>query len=264
MNRFALWRRRLVWTVVSAALLLVLAFVSIDFLAAMALRSVGSSALGVSVDASNVHVGLTNGPCTIANLAIQNPAGCTEANFLLVRTISVDASAKAFLEPVVMIPSVSITGITLDLERLSEGGTNAQVLLNHMAKVKGTQRQDPTASSQGTRVIIAELVLSDITLHAGARVSIVPLGATLHKDRIVLKNVDSAASDLGVGHQLISLLTETVVAAIIDSFGDQLSSAVKSAIQGAASVLDEVGGKQLQDLGNSIGKILGGLPKGDS
>ncbi len=252
-----------------AVALAVVVFISIDALCAAAIRSGASAALGVPVELEGVRVGIASPPTTLTGLAIANPPGCTEPEFLSVRSVEVASIVPDMLGSDVKIPLIRVVGLSIDLEKMPNGRLNTDVIF-------GSNRDDSSAggaASGGRRVQIAEVEIKDITLRAGPGVSIVPVGATLHLDSLVLRNIDSSKSDLGLSAQLTKILVTEVVNAVVSHFGSQLADVAREAIQStigvAAKKLGEVftgqsgdagaaAAQHLEEAGEKIGDALGG------
>ncbi len=249
--------------------LVVVAFISMDAIVAAAIRSGGSAALGVPVGLEGVRVGIVSPPTVLTGLSIANPAGCTESQFLTAKSIEVGAAVPDLLGDDVKIPLIRVIGLSIDLEKMPDGGLNTDVIFG-----SGSDASEPkTDSSGGRRVQIAEVELKDITLRAGPGVAIIPVGATLHLDSLVLKKIDSSKSDLGLSGQLTKVLVTEVVNAVLSHFGKELAGTAKEAIQSTVGVAAEKLGaalknqfgdagaaaaEKLKGAGKAIGDALGG------
>lgn len=250
-------RRWVVVGVAAVAIGAIVAALSIDAIAAAAVRSIGSASLGVPVNVASVHLGLVDPPTTVDGLAISNPAGCQKPHFVSADRIEVDATVSDLAADDVRIPLVRIVGLQVDVERMSSGKLNLSTMLE-------ASRASAAAAGNGgqtRRIRIAELELVDVTLSAGAHVSIVPLGASVRAERITLRNVDSTATGLGVTDQLIGIVVDRVVGSVVEHFGDQIVAGAKGAIDSALEKLGGVAGAS-ESLGDSLKDAIGGLLPG--
>lgn len=245
-------RRWLVVGVAAVAICSIVVVLSIDAIAAAAVRSIGSASLGVPVNVESVHLGLLDPPTTVDGLAISNPAGCQKPHFVAADRIEVSATVGDLAADDVRIPLVRIVGLRVDVERMSSGKLNLSAMLD------ASRASAAAAGSGGTtrRIRIAELELVDVTLSAGAHVSIVPLGASVHAERITLRNVDSTATGLGVTDQLIGIVVDRVVGSVVEHFGDQIVAGARGVIESALERLGGAAGAG-ESLGESLKDALG-------
>src|SRR5262245_21222468 len=119
-----------------AVLLGVGAALFIDSLAGQAIERGGNHALGVETRLESASVGLVSGEFALSGLSVANPPGFAEPSFFALGGARLELPLSALLEERVIIPELTLDGITLDLERNPQG-TNYGAILDNLARFQG-------------------------------------------------------------------------------------------------------------------------------
>lgn len=216
-----------------AIVVLIGLFVYVDSVARRGLEAGGTHALGVETTVRSVDVGIIRGTLGVHGLSIANPGGFTAPTFLTMEDGRTTVAVRSFRQEVIRIPQLLLTDVDVNLERRADGSANYQVILDHLERFSRpeTPRRAPDEPEQ--RIIINELVITNITVHAsiaGAGIVGDVVGdrarATIPISEIRLEDVGRtgegvAGSGVTPG-ELAALLVEAILAAAIQQGGDLL------------------------------------------
>lgn len=261
-------KRVLIATAVTLGVVLVaagVAVVYVDSLAAAAVRSGTSRALGVATTVDDVDVGLISGQVTVSGLTIANPEGFDSAHFLQLDRVRTSVEVGSLLADVVRVPELAIEGLEMRLDQRATS-SNYGVILDHLAAYGEADPQPadapPAGSDGGTQLAIDRLtieasrVVVNVSLPAGiAEEVVVPL------ERIQLDDL-STAEDGGVGiGQLAGIVVEVVAATALANAGDRLPDEVEAGLRAALEPVDTLKALGLEAAGAAQGAALDALRK---
>ncbi|MDJ0866638.1 MAG: hypothetical protein QNK03_11050 [Myxococcota bacterium] len=187
---------------VAAALVCVVA-VALYFgrLLETALERGGRYALGVETRVGFAALDPFAGAFRVRGLRIANPPGFVSDHFLQLASLSLDVDLATLRAPTVVIPHIGLTGADLVLERNADG-SNVQAILDHLKRFeKGDARAPSPDEEAGRRVVVDELVITDLT----ARVQATPtLALLLGSDQglVPLEIPEIRLVDLGKGRPI--------------------------------------------------------------
>lgn len=269
-------------------ILLIAGIIYIDTVAKTAIEKGATYAMGVETTVEDADIGLLSGTSSLSGLNIANPPGYTSPHLLNMKNSSVQVNYSALRGEVVRIPSMTMSGLDLYIEK-RKGKSNIDVVIENLQRFESAEK--PADDAGGTRFIFDEIIITDIMVHT----SLLPIGGELAKvelpiDEIRLTNIGSDSDQGMVLGQLTNVIFKAILAAIIHNGvnlpGDLLADLTNGLgglkplgdlgigvltgtgdlIQGIAGgvqdVLDGVG-KGLDDLGKGIGEGLGNLLGGD-
>jgi len=256
----------------------VAAVLALDSIVVTAVRAAGPRLLGVEVGLSSASIGIIRRSTSLDALRISNPAGFSSASCLVIGRMDIEAGVLDALGHDIVIPSMLIDGLELRLEK-RDGVINVQQIIDHASKAMGTAPSaDPKpAPGSGTKVLIRELTLRHVRLIASGDVAKVPTGLDVRLDELVLHDVSSDNPSGDLGDQLVTIILDDVVAAVVTKGTSQLAEGAVRAlddalsnlgdgaglVKGVMDTIGEHGGKALEDASKSLmdgaGKALDGL-----
>jgi hypothetical protein len=266
--------------VVVVAVVGVAAVLAVDSIVVTAVRAVGPRLLGVDVALSSASIGILGSTTSLEGLQVGNPKGFSPEPCLALSKLEIEVRATAVLSSDIVIPSMLIDGLVLRLEK-KDGIINVQQVANNASKALGggaEATKEPTPPAKGgTKVTIRQLTLRNVRLIASGDVAKVPTGLDVTLGELVLRDVTSDNPTGNLGDQLMTIILDDVVAAVLQKGASQLADGALKALDGALSglgdgaglakdlmgKLGEHGGKALEGAGKSVidgaGKALDGL-----
>jgi len=225
----------LVGLVVLAA---VLAWVWIDSLAEQGVERGTTYALDVPTSLESADVGLLSGGVELSGLRVANPEGFNAPHFLELDSTEVNVSLGSLTSDTVEVPSITLAGIDLRLERTADG-SNYQTILDNLSRFEKGEKTEP--DPDGKKFVIRTLHIRDVTVHVDA-VPIQGVIGDLTKTELIVPEV--TLRDVGSGGQPMSV---SELAAVI------LKTILASAVEVGAGVLPE---DVLGELGDRLASML--------
>lgn len=216
---------------------LVAAIMSINSLAKKGIEAGGSYALGVPTTVQSVDIGLLSGQFSMAGLNVANAPGFSAPSFLALDKGGVAVSLGSLNQDVVEVPSFTLDGIKVSLERKGDGG-NYQKILDNLQKVTGggggAKPSEPVpapAPSGGKekRFIVRDLKITNVRVELDMLGVGGEVGAVLNKatkipvtiDKIELKDVGKTGTGVGGTGVTIGQLSSIVVQAILSAASEK-------------------------------------------
>lgn len=230
----------------------------IDSVAKTAIENGGTYAMGVETTVDSVDVGLSKGTFDLAGLKIANPAGFKEARFLTLDAGGVAVDAQSLRQPVIDLPTLALSGLTVNLEK-SGGSANYTKILDNLKKL--TSGSPAGSSSPQNKFIVREVDISKVVVNADVlglgpvspRISI-----PIHE--IKLSNVgkgQGGVGDTGVTfEQLASIIVQAVLRSAVDTGG--LPAEMLGDLQGQLAQLGDladVGVEMVEKLGDTAKQL---------
>ncbi len=265
--------------VVLVAVAGVAAVIALDAIVVTAVRAVGPRLLGVDVGLSSASIGIVRSRTSLEGLQIGNPAGFSPEQCLVLSRLDIEAGALSALSSDIVIPTMLIDGLVLRLEK-KDGIINVQQVVDNASKAIGgpaAPAEPKPAAGSGTKVLIRQLTLRNVRLIASGDVAKVPTGLDVTLGELVLRDVSSDNPAGNLGDQLLTIILDDVVAAVLEKGASQLAEGAVKALDGALSGLGdgagmakelmgkigEQGGKAIEGAGKTVidgaGKALDGL-----
>ena len=234
--------------VIGAGVVLVL---SVDRIAKAAVEYGGTEALGTKTSLESIHIGILGGTASLSGLAVANPTGYPEGDFLSLGKGEVGVSLGSLSRPTVEVPKIELDGIAARLDMKLGQKSNAETVLANIEefskKFGSGEAKDPAApAGEGKRLVIRQLVLTDIS----AKVSVENAAEIDVKvPRIELKDVGGGE---GVTmSQLMSVITTATVDGILKNGGDAIPAVLRDSL-----------GPKLAEVGNVLGASVGSAVTG--
>ena len=262
------------------ALLLAVAWLSIDYLAKAGIEAGGTYALGVKTTVDSVSLGLLSGQARVNDLAIANPEGFKTPHLMKAGRIEVGVNTGSLLGDTIQVDKFEIDGLDLNLEQ-KVGATNISALLDNIKKAGGGQQAPASKDAKesgGRKVKVDQIRITNVVAH----VQVLPIGGgattlELKIPEIILKDVtqDNAA---GVAvPELMRRLVPAILAAVVEKgkgvipdadlkrLGTDVASTAQALSAGAGKLVGQVGGeagKALEGLGSGLQKLTEPATKG--
>jgi hypothetical protein len=212
-------------------------------------------------------------------LKVDNPSGFETRHFLALDHGKVQVDAGSLRQARVVLPTVSLRGIHVNLER-SGGRTNYGAILANLERLEepGQAPQEPADQARG--FVIQDLVISDVNAHVQFSSIAGKTALDVNVPEIRLHNIGSG-SDGGVPMSgVVAVVAKAVLKAIADQRGDlpiglardlraelgRLAAVrieVPRAITGAGEELEREAGKRLRGAAEQALKGVGGLLQRD-
>ncbi len=257
-------------------------YLAIDAIARSVIDTQGSAVLGVSTSVDSVRLAVFSDGSHLSGLTIANPEGFKRPNFIELGEATIEANVGTLLGSDIQIPSVHITGLTVDLEQINERMNASEIVSN---VERNTATPDDTDDPMDFNV--KTLVIEDIRLTAsGSIVNIAGGHLDTRIPRLELHNLGTRTDGDQLSHQLISMMLGVLMRHIAANPIEGLSGAAVGSVATALEnipILDQTGvghtvgdvlkgankavSEGLGDVGKGLGDIgkgLGGLLSGDS
>jgi len=270
----------------------------INSIARKGIESGSTYALGVPTTLVSARVGLTSGEFSMSGLNVANPAGgFTTSDFLSLGEGSVAVSLGSLRDDVVELPTLTLSDISMNLER--KGAlSNYQIILDNLKRFESGESKPAEPGGPSKKFVIRKLQIRDVNVH----VDLLPEGGKLTQvdvpiDLIELKDVGSGGKSVGIS-DLAGVILKTIITVAIQKGGDlipgdisgeltrslgelrNLSDQDITVLLGDGTVVKTLGktgeelrkaagdvGKKAEEgvkrLGEGIGNILGGEKKKD-
>jgi len=273
----------------------------IDSIARKGIEAGSTYALGVPTTLDKADVGIFGGTFSMGGLNVANPEGFTSPHFLVLNDGAVAVSLGTLRRDVVELPTLTLTGISMNLERAGDK-SNYKVILDNLKRFEsdgGPPGKKPAEPSEpGKKFVIRNLEIRDINVH----VNLLPQGGTLTQvdvpiDLIQLKDVGSGGKSVQLS-DLAGVILKTIMTVAVQKGGELIPGDISGELtkglgelqnlgdQGITVLLGdggvvqtfgktaeelgksaEEGAKKLGDeakkLGEGIGNIFGGDDKDD-
>lgn len=246
---------------------------SINSIARKGIEVGSTSALGVPTTLKSASIGLLSGKFGLSGLDVSNPqGGYPSQHFVQLGDARVAVSLGSLTKDVIEVPEFTMDGLEVHLERRS-GKSNYDVILENIEKLGGGKSTPkPTDPKKDeTRLIVKELTLRNITIHADMVDPSTPGLAELAKitvpiPEIKLKDVGKTGDGVGGSgvtiKELSSIIVQTIMAAAAEKGGilpEQLLAELKTRLSSIGglkgldlSMITESGGN-VKALGEQFG-----------
>ena len=238
----------------------VLAWVYIDTLAQRGVERGATYALDVPTTLGSADVGVLAGRVELSNLEVSNPEGFDEPHFLTLARTEVDVSIDSLTSDVVEVPSLTLSGIDLRLERTTEGA-NYKTILDNLKRFESDEKPEP--KPDGKKFVIRTVQIRDVTVHVDA----VPIGgaigeltsATVSVSEVTLRDVGSAGEPMSIA-EITAVILKAIFASAIDVGGGVLPEDVLGELgDQLATMLDlgEMGVGAVEGLTDAAADLIG-------
>lgn len=238
-----------------AVVVVVGAYLAIDVIARGVIDSEGTAILGVETSVDRVDLAVFSSGSSLSGLTVANPKGFSRPDFVKVDQASIQASVSTLLSGDIRIPSVHITGLTLDLEQINDR-MNASEIVSNVTANSAT----PDGHDDPVKLNIGTLLIEDIHLTAsGSIVNIAGGHLDTRIPKLELHNLGTDTDGDQLAHQLVSMMLGVVMKHIAENPIKGLSGA---AIGSVASAIENIPMIGHTGAGRTIGEALRGASKG--
>ena len=241
-----------------AILLLVagLAVLLIDRIAASAVESGGTYALGVPTELDSADIGVVSGRVELDQLAVANPPGFRTPRFFGLAHAAFQVPPSQLMEDEVVIDEIVLEGIDVALER-ADGKTNYGTLLDNLKRVS-PESKDAKGDEEkaGKTFVIKKLVLRDIR----ATIDLLPPlpAQSITLSGIELQNVGTGGDGLEMAELFARVITE-VLSQVVASAGDLIPADLKGQLE---KTLNTFSDDALHQMTKGFGKAGEGIREG--
>jgi len=261
-------------------------FYNIDSLAKRGIQDGGTYALGVPTTVGSVSLHLFSGQMSLSELDVANPRGFAAPHFIAMKKGEVAVTLDSLNKDIVDIPTLTLSGIDLNLER-SLSGSNYGRIIENLSKLK----RSSAPSEKEKKFIIRELTIENVTIHADLIGAPGPLGQIVNPvgkvnvpiERITLRDIGKTGSGSGGTGVTMKELSAIVVQAVLAAAADKgygtlpgeilndLKSAVTSfdglknlpvAVVGRAGEAVTMIGGVVENVGKTAGDVIDKVGKG--
>lgn len=191
----------------------------IDSIARQGIEGGSTYALGVPTSLDKADVGLLSGEFSMAGFNVANPEGFTSPHFLALSAGSVSVSLGSLRQEVVELPTLILSGISMNLERAGDK-SNYKVILENLKRFEsGGGPPDKKPEEGGKKFVIRNLEIRDVNVH----VNLIPAGGELTKvdvpiDLIQLKDVGSGGESVRMS-DLAGVILKTIMTVAVQKGG---------------------------------------------
>jgi hypothetical protein len=237
-------KKLIVKLVVIVVLVLVVVVVGgavyVDSLARKGIESGSTYALGVPTTLGKTDIGLMSGELSMSDLNVANPKGdFATPHFLTLDDGSVAVSLGSLRSDTVEVPTFTLSGISMNLERKGDQ-SNYKVILNNLKRFEsGEEPAKPVEPDK--KFVIRKLELRDINVH----VDLVPEGGKLTQvdvpiDLIELENVGSGGEEVKIS-DLAGVILKTIITVAVQKGGDLIPGDIAGELSKGLSELQNLG-----------------------
>lgn len=278
------FRKFIRFIVISLVLLLLLIAIGIGLaiyfindLVKTGIQRGGTLALGVPTQVDQVDLRIMDGQLHLTQLNIENPKGFTSANFMAIGKASAQVTLASLRSDVVEIPSIQFDTVELALEKNDKSANYDVILANIKAfetKVHSTlgtsskpsePQPAPTQAPSSKRVVIRQIVINDVLVHATVKPLAGMLGTQNVKikiPQIILKDIGNDSNQAVLADQLSGIVVAAILRAVVEHAGTQLPSEIGKGLNQGLNALGNLGVKSLEVVGKVGVGVLEGVGKG--
>lgn len=236
--------KKIVVKLVVAVVLIVIVAVAagafyVDVLARRGIESGSTYALGVPTSLDTADVGLMSGEFSMAGLNVANPeGGFASPHFFKLNDGNVAVSLGSLRGDTVEVPTLTLSGISMNLERKGNQ-SNYKIILNNLKRFEsGEKPAEPTEGAK--KFVIRKLELRDINVH----IDLVPEGGALTQvdvpiDVIELKDVGSGGKEVKIS-DLAGVILKTIMTVAVQK-GGQLPGDIANELTNGLGELQNLG-----------------------
>lgn len=212
----------------------------IDSIARQGIEGGSTYALGVPTSLDKADVGLLSGEFSMSGLNVSNPEGFTSPHFLALSEGSVSVSLGSLRQEVVELPTLTLSGISMNLERAGDK-SNYKVILENLKRFEsGGGPPDKKPEEGGKKFVIRNLEIRDVNVH----VNLIPAGGELTKvdvpiDLIQLKDVGSGGESVRMS-DLAGVILKTIMTVAVQK-GGQLPGDIATELTNGLGELQNLG-----------------------
>lgn len=244
------------------AIVLVVAFISIDKLAKTGIQHGTQYALAVPTSLDSADVGVFSGTFDMAGLQVDNPEGYKSPFFFRLGEGGVAVSLGSLSSDVVTLPKLELADIDLHIDR-ADGKSNIKQILDNLKRFEKDEPAEPSEpkpaddEAPGKKFVVNEIAIRNVTAH----VHLLPLGGELSTTKlvipeIILKDVGSAGDPVSLS-EITNIVIQAILASAAEIGGgvipDEVLGDLKTNLEGLQGLADS----GVQMLTEGVDKAVG-------
>jgi len=245
-----------------SAITIFVAVIWVDRLVQTAIEVGATQGLGVQTQLDDVKIGLFSGRFGLSGLRVANPEHFDSDYFLQIRSGKVELSLGSLTQETVVLPKLTLSGITLNLDHNGKQGNFDVILENLHGQGAGEPPDTETGEKStgdgvddqsGKKFVIERVLVRDITVHATVfRIGGKPMRTTLEIPEIQLHNIGSDTDHGILMSQLSGVLLDAVLKSAIKQGADLIPHIIVEGLGGGLKGLGEVSEQIIKQTGSTV------------
>ncbi len=256
--------KKLLVLVLVLVLLVVGAAVALLFYADQAVKIAvekgGTYAMGVNTTLGGADVGVVSGSLALSDLRIANPAGYKSDRFFGLGSGSVSVSLASLRQPIINIPTLDLSDISLNLER-SADKANYQVIMDNLKRFESGGSKEEKPAGDEKRFVIQHVTIRNVKVH----VDMLPQGGALTTvnipiDLVELRDVGTAGKGVPMA-ELANIIVKALLAVVAEKGPGLIPGEILGDLTSGLSQLqnlDQLGIKLQSTIGAEAQKLIDG------
>ncbi len=233
----------------------------LDGVAQSVIQTKGSEGLGVKITLDSAHVGFFSKNSSLNGVKIANPEpflSDKSPTLMSAERAEITFSVLQLLDKEVVIPNITVTGVTLDLQQY-KGKSNIETVINHISS-----DETPEGSHPEPPFNIETLTIRDITVIASGKFTVLDKGpVTAHIKEIVMHNIGTDGDTEVATEAITSAVTHAIMQHLAKHPAEGISKLALSKVTGLINelpVFKQLGiGNAIQGIGDAAGGVVDGI-----
>ncbi len=233
----------------------------LDGVAQSVIQTKGSEGLGVKITLDIAHVGFFSKNSSLNGVKIANPEpflSDKSPTLMSAERAEITFSVLQLLDKEVVIPNITVTGVTLDLQQY-KGKSNIETVINHISS-----DETPEGSHPEPPFNIETLTIRDITVIASGKFTVLDKGpVTAHIKEIVMHNIGTDGDTEVATEAITSAVTHAIMRHLAKHPAEGISKLALSKVTGLINelpVFKQLGiGNAIQGIGDAAGGVVDGI-----
>ena len=246
-------------------ILVLLVMVFINSIAKSAITTAGTSTLGVDTSLDSISIGLFSGHSSIDGVSVANPKGF-DGDFLDLSEGVLDVNLSSLLGDVIEVRQIALEGLNVQFVQKIDGSNVSRILDNvkgSTSAVSDKPAKDESDPGSSRKFVIDQLKVTNVKVSVAVEpISSATAPSTVTINQIIVKDIGKKKDGADLD-QLIAIVVQSVVDAVIKSAPSEIPAIMMQGIEGGLSNLTSFdfgnvqfdGGKGLQDVVRSISGI---------
>ena len=248
--------RKLIKLAVALVVLLIIgvlvALYFVDRIARTGIEKGATHALGVDTTLGKADVKVLAGEFEMAQLRVANPQGYKTDHFMTLNEGGVSVKLPSLLEETVELPTLTLTGIDLNMEK-REGKANYDVILQNLKRFESTEPAEPAPGQK--KFVIRQIDIRDVVVH----VELLPIGGEISRTdvtipEITLKDIGTESNHGVVMAEMTDIVIKAIFAAVLSKAG-QLPGDIGAELGKGLAGLGDVGAFGITVAGETIATV---------
>jgi len=242
--------------VVGIIVLVLVAWLMIDSLAAAGVEKGASYALGVDTSVEGMSVSLLGGGVKMSGMRVANPEGFDSEHLFRMGRFDLGVKLGSLLSDTIEVQRFIVDGLDVHVEQKLSGSNVGQILSN--LKRFDTGDEPPPAETDGKKVRVDRIEIRNVTARFHLLADVAATGpVNVQLDEIVLTDVTSDDAGGVVIGELVSRLVPAILTAILKKAEDIVPGDLLNDLGSRVTVLTETLGPQARQLTQQIHEQAG-------